>query len=348
MLVDTDQLRALLARCSEVDDKETKARVEAALRVEDPFASVRPITHETLAWLRNMAAELSIDLNNAVATPVWILPSPLVNAFVTRRNGQDDIIVYEGTLQVLAFLIWFWVSSTKLSTQIEKASMQEQDRIDIKNHRDLCLLLAPPLIMSCLRAPTPLPNLSTLLQAEDERTAKIHLICAECFMLLHEEAHVRLGHTAGGGSAPLLQEFKLIVDETLKDCQVEELEADAHALRSVAKNVRGHIAMGAIWFLLIVAYHEAFLMRVSTAHPLALNRMQAILDSRCMDEAQSRLTQVLIEGMSNTQISGQRFSHIPIHEKLNFFFGGRKPAFAADFIEWWLYFATKHLSRPST
>jgi hypothetical protein len=83
-------------------------------------------------------------------------------------------------------------------------------------------------------------------------------------------------------------------------------------------------------------------MRVSTAHPLAVNRMQAILVAHgdSMTVGELSLSQGLIDWMSKTQTSGQRFSHIPIDEKLQFFFGGRKPAFAADFIEWWLHYAS--------
>jgi hypothetical protein len=155
---------------------------------------------------------------------------------------------------------------------------------------------------------------------------------------------VELGQTVGKSSERA--EYTAALDEDMTPYKLDELAADRHSMECVPSRVRGLLAFGAIWFLQMINYYEALLVRFSYNHPFAVNRMQTLLDlyGPGMNDGERRLAKGFIETGRTTFTTGQRFSNLAADERVEMFFGGRKPAFAADFIEWFLPFALNFVS----
>src|SRR5271157_2024123 len=154
-------------------------------------------------------------------------------------------------------------------------------------------------------------------------------------MLLHENAHIVLNH--GGKSGRLSYSvFSFALQEDLSLRKSEELEADAHAVASVPKAARGLLAFGGIWFLRLVSYYEGLFSRLSKAHPLAINRQQALLSlyGYELKEAHRAMATEIIRFGEEMYTGNQQFSHYTDEEKLKIMFRGANHVYAQHVIQW--------------
>jgi hypothetical protein len=340
------QLRDILYSCKTYDEAETRRRADTALQSRSAIESIKQSTGETVTWLADSASKLGIELRKLLRAPVWVVPNPTVGVYCVRADGMDDIVVYEATFQLLAFIIWFWACIARTKGLMDRTSLSPADRDAIEGQMNEALKLAVPLFAHSIKVPGRLPDLRAGLTSADTNTAAIHLVLSEVFMLLHEQAHIDLGHTGGDGGKVLMHSQFEAEDET-DDYIAGEYEADRRAIASVPDPLQGYVAFGAGWFLMAVAYHEAFLSRVSAKHPWAINRMKAIMDafgSRMRDSDRSMMEEMMRMGQ-DTMTTGKRFANVPDSEKLNMMFYGRAPAYAADFIEWFFPFTNQFLMR---
>jgi hypothetical protein len=342
--MDESELRDILYSCKKHNVDETRRRAESALRSSNAVANIRRLTDETLAWLTDVARKLDFDLPKRLRTPVWIVPNPLADAYAVRNHDEDDIVVYEGMFQLLAFIVWLWGCIARTRMLLDKADLTRPDRTAIENQLLEVVKLAVPLCANSVREPTSLPDLRAGLPPAETNTATWHLVGAELFLLLHEQAHVDLGHLKAQSRHTMVHpHFEMT--EYMSAYKADEFEADRHTIATLAENRQGYVASGAIWCLTAIVYHESYLSRVSAKHPWAINRMKAILDrygSNMTDAERTHATELIRSG-SDAMTSGKRFGGVPDSEKLKMMFYGRDPNYAAAFIEWFFPFTNEFL-----
>jgi hypothetical protein len=341
-------LRRILKSCKKYDVEETRDRAERALNSENAAATIRHSTDETLTWLIDSSGQLSIPLLQVVRTPVWIVPNPLVGVYAARTGKEEDIVVYEGTFQILAFVVFLWACIHRTQSLLEKAKLNPTDRQDVEARLHQVIAFAEPLCALRVRRPTRLPDLRAGLLPAETEVAAWFLVAAEVFMLLHEQAHVDLGHTKGK-SGQTIARPQFSISEEVDDYMADEFEADRCAIELLPVERQGFVAFGAIWFLLSVLYHESLLTRLSVKHPLAINRMKAVLDrfGMSMRDSDRAFAAVLIESCREMMESGKRFSHVSESDKLTVMLSGQHPNYAAAFIEWFFPFSNSFLLQRS-
>lgn len=80
----------------------------------------------------------------------------------------------------------------------------------------------------------PLPDLSLLLPETRSRYVS-HAVSGACiYLILHELAHIELGHHRFHADSVKVFTANLVLDEKLTSFQNEEFQADLYALRSIA------------------------------------------------------------------------------------------------------------------
>lgn len=342
--MDEIELRNILDLSKKYNVEETRRRAESALQSSSAVASIRRLTDETISWLTDAANKLDIDLPERLHTPVWIVPNPLANAYAIRNHDEDDIVVYEGMFQLLAFIVWLWGCVARTKMLLGKSDLTPSDRTAIEKQLLEVVKLAVPLCANSVREPTRLPDLRAGLTPAETNTAAWYLVGAELFMLLHEQSHVDLGHLrAQPRHTVMFPQFE--VTEYMSAYKIDEFEADWHTITTLVENRQGFVASGAIWCLIAVVYHESYLSRVSAKHPWAINRMKAILDryGSSMTEAERSFAAELFRSGRDAMTTGKRFRSVPDSEKLKMMFYGHDPNYAADFIEWFFPFANEFL-----
>jgi hypothetical protein len=121
----------------------------------------------------------------------------------------------------------------------------------------------------------PLPRLGRALPAEAKNKLLVAFARSLWFVALHEIAHIRLGHTVGRpnfASAPTLA-----IAEDINISKAQEFEADAY----MAGRLEGNERAAAIDYLLtpldLIATLERRLSLSANTHPMALNRLSAML-----------------------------------------------------------------------
>jgi hypothetical protein len=341
-------LREILHSCRKYDVPETRQRAEMALNSQSAIGSIRQSTNETLDWLAEASTSAGIDLFQFVRTPVWIIPNPLVGVYTGRTDNQDDIIVYEGTFQLLAFVVFLWESIARTKKLLDQSKVSPQEREHIENQIIQVMGLGVPLCARQVVSPTPLPDLRVALAPAETDEAAGQLVSAELFMLLHEQSHVDLGHTKGK-SGQMVVRPQFAIPEKIDDYMADEFEADRCAVSAMPAKLQGAVAFGAIWFLLSVLYHETYLSRLNVKYPLAINRMKAIMDTfgSSMRDGDRYFAAVMIEDGQRTMESGKQFAEVPDAEKMYAMFRGASPNYAVDFIQWFFPYTNDFLLQRS-
>jgi hypothetical protein len=100
---------------------------------------------------------------------------------------------------------------------------------------------------------------------------------ALCFTLLHELAHIELGHLAFSPARSETRQFSLLEPEALNACQYDELAADAFALCLIPQQSRAAFGPSLVFMVGAFAFLEAFSGNLSADHPLAVNRMSQMV-----------------------------------------------------------------------
>jgi hypothetical protein len=263
----------------------------------DDMEGIVKQSRQYVEWLSEMT---EVDVARLARADVILLDSPLPDAQAVSFNGENYILLHRGFLNLVSF-------SADAVVLIDVCHDIEP-HVTIKDLAPHCLArwptvnmvagLASALTYAYFTQPVQLPVLHTRNLGPREQSIVARLTsCAELFAVMHEAAHIQLGHlSAGRARGPVRGEFLLPEPSSLE--KEQELEADAHAFAALDRSARRQMAWGAFHYLRIRGTSE-FIAPSSqaTAHPLAINRAHAILDAFApdFDDSTRRMAESAIE-----------------------------------------------------
>jgi hypothetical protein len=315
---------------------EQVSRINSMVQGSDPLRAVRQFTDsEYLSWLTTSFRKITDhELEPHLVVPVWLIPDGRFNARVVCTDGHWDIILNQGCVTLLCFCVSFWALSKRVGLLLRNPRLSKEERNDLELGFKDALGLSYPLIIKAIRDAAPLPDLRASTPADDQDHLAYFLVAAEVFLLLHETAHAVLKHAEGGELEEIPTDELWIREEHSRHKQIE-LEADKHALDVLPESPRMFVASGAHFMLDVVVCHEMWPQRLSTAHPLAANRIQRIETRDDVKAADFKriYNSDYLEHVRKIHTEAMQFEYSSV-ERLNIMFGGRTPQFACDFIEW--------------
>jgi hypothetical protein len=335
-----DEAKALLLEARAYNDPDTTKRVDSLLANPAWFHSLAEFSNQT----RNSTFDLikdvcHIDISTIMKSPIWIIPDPTTGCYVHTSGSVASVVVNEGALQCLCFMVSFFVAEVAVAEMAANPALRADDRKNMLGFLGNARSLHLPLIARNVHQPTEFPDLRKFLGKTGMDQVALYLTLAEAFMLLHENAHIALNHiTKPAGSSYSV--FSVAVEEDLNLRKSQELEADAHAVAALPKAVRGLVAFGGIWFLQLVSYYEALFSRLSKSHPLAVNRQQTLLSlyGSEMDKGHKAVATEIIRFGQEMYTGVQQFAHYSDEEKLKILFRGANHVYARDMIQWFFDF----------
>jgi hypothetical protein len=216
------------------------------------------------------------------------MPSPRFRIEARFCDKTPCIVIHQGFLTLLSFAMEVDVLAERYGRNLPDT---RQDLLWLKQ-----LLFARYLI-----APFTLPALRSALPDRESRAQFVHLLAtAETFAILHEVAHINLGHLADASKhlqpaeAPGLN----FIDA--------ELAADREAARQLG-DAFDVFRWGALNFLSQLNLYEMFTQAGSEAHPAAWSRLQALEGE---DAARTD------DPVSDTEMADARVAGLARHETL--------------------------------
>lgn len=123
---------------------------------------------------------------------------------------------------------------------------------------------------------------------------------ALCFVLMHELAHIELGHLSTNRLRSERFQPVLLESETLNQWQAEEMEADLYAWHLIQPATRHLFVPSIIFFLGAYTFIEVFSGPLNTAYPLAVNRLSNLLSHTDMKANDMKIAVSWVEQQANT------------------------------------------------
>jgi hypothetical protein len=318
---------------------EARRALLALLEAPAPALAIRKLTDEDyLDWLEGaVRAGTGLELRAHLRVPVWVLPDTRVSARVVTVDARTDIVLTQGMLHVLAFWVSFHASVARRAEGLASSPhVPGTLRHEIETTLLEALNALNALVIQSLHAPVPLPDFRRTFSKADAAMVGEHLVYAGLFLLLHENAHVVLGHHAlATGEIPDVSARAPWIAEPESPWKEREYEADACAFEALPAPAVEAAARGAFHVLGLTMYHEMWARRLGDSHPLSLNRMRAIC--RREEVARVRALRSLpdsLDRMRQVFEGRQAFAHDPL-ETVRIMLQGRTTTYACDFLDWY-------------
>jgi hypothetical protein len=243
---------------------------------------------EYAARLIPVAAGLGCPKSAIDQYPLVLMPSPRFRIEARFCDETPCIVVHQGFLTLLSFAMEVDILAERYGRSLPDT---RQDLLWLKQ-----LLFARYLI-----TPFTLPALRSTLQDRDSRAQFVHLLAtAETFAILHEAAHINLGHLAAASK------HVQPADAPGMDFIEAELAADREAARQLG-GAFDVFRWGAVNFLSQLNLYEMLTQAGSEAHPAAWCRIQALEG----EDAASK-----DDPVSDTERTAARVAGLARHETL--------------------------------
>lgn len=237
--------------------------------------------------LRSIATTLSSLLEETAATRLQEVPllaavGAFPNAFARETPEGTMIVVFDGLVDHLRF----FADLVTILGQLQQHCPDAVLAVDGGEAEPEALLFSTAcfaVLADCFAGNRRPPRLHEMLGPKQQRDVDLGVDTAVLFLLLHEMAHIELGHLRGHATSELAQ-IALIEPEQLDRTQIEEVEADRQAIGWIRPEHRSDIVSSIIFLLGTFAFFEAFAGGLSREHPLAVNRIAAIVADGAIDD----------------------------------------------------------------
>lgn len=220
---------------------------------------------------------------------------PYINAFALRDRTAPDgaVVVFEGLLHLIHYFTDLIAVLSQLQTERPDAVIDDGSG----GHHPEALLFSMAgfvLLAHFLETGEYPPLLHDLLGSDARRNVKIGFGASVVFLLLHEVAHVTLGHADVGGATSEAAALGGLEGEASLALR-QELEADAQAMAWIATSWRGPIQSSLIGLFGAHAFAEAFRGASDRHHPLAVDRLKSLSRAADLTEADREIVDSWIE-----------------------------------------------------
>jgi len=231
-------------------------------------------------YIEVLSKVCALDVSHLANAQIILLNSPLTDAQALRFKGEHYIFLHRGLLSIVSFAAEAIVLMTvcgQIHSRITAKDLMEHG-LGRWPSVDAVAGLSSALTYAYFMQPVKLPVLYTRDIGPRELSFVVQLTCsAELFAVLHEAAHIALGHLSGSPQASIVRN-EFLLPETSSQEKDQELEADAHAFAALDRAGRSKMARGAFLYLRILGTTEFLTQRAPEGHhPMAINRVHAIL-----------------------------------------------------------------------
>ena len=236
------------------------------LRLDDP--QTRNLRQISSGYCAQVLAEAAFDVLNRI--PLFYCDQPICNAVARRcADGSPYILMFSGMIDILTFRYGLNTLFGRI-----KGKFQARQRHELGELLHAAASLIHWFHLS--EEAFDLPDFYALLDEEHRLQVMHGLGGAIAFVLMHEAAHVSLGHLDGARStAPQLcsdLEF-----EGSTSWKSEEIDADRFAANAFRPPIRSAMMSSIAFVMETIGDLEVLCMPLPTTHPLILNRLHGFL-----------------------------------------------------------------------
>lgn len=224
--------------------------------------------------------------------------SSYINA-IPDISVEKRIIIFDG----LKHLIYYHIALIKVLDRLQKH--REASKYSLSDGEalpeSLAFSLAGYSILANFQENRQIPlAINDILgeRAQGEVLAAFH--GALCFVLLHELAHIELGHLSNKKLRSERFQPVLLEPEPLNQWQAEEMEADQYAWQLIQAETRHLFVPSIIFFLGAYAVIEVFSGHMTKAYPLAINRLSNLLSLTDMQANDMNIAVSWVDQQVNT------------------------------------------------
>lgn len=200
---------------------------------------------------------------------LYVLPFPTSVAWSQKLGNRQIIVIGRGMIQLIEHCTYSAYVIGKLPPEAQQIypinSLPDLSLSDILNYFIFLLLYR------FYRFAEPLPDLYEMISPDMHEPARISISGSVAFVLLHEFAHLALGHHDQDEVIPF--DVHKIVPEDISGDKQKEIEADQFALNCIIEEYRefGHFWMKQAFDFFVRM--EIISGQFTKSHPLALNRI---------------------------------------------------------------------------
>ena len=224
--------------------------------------------------------------------------SSYINA-IPDISVEQKIIVFDG----LKHLIYYHIALVKVLDQLIKH--RDTSKYSLPNDEviseSLAFSLAGYSILSDFQETRQIPiAINDILGERVQGELLAAFRGALCFVLLHELAHIELGHLSTKRLRSERFQPALLESETLNRWQEEEMEADLYAWQLIQSETRHLFVPSIIFFIGAYAFIEVFSGPLAKAYPLAINRLSNLLSHTDMATNDRNIAVSWVDQQANT------------------------------------------------
>lgn len=261
------------------------------LRALAPRQLPEPVIRRSIERIRRRQLELNIDDENMIAVSelvaeplkivsfethqalglceIYILPFSVCTAYSYPIDNRNIIVIGSGMIDLMEATSYSAHVIGRLPEQCDYIYPIES--LPDSNLHDLVNQFVFLLLFQFFHNGDPLPNIKALATPTMIKDARISFAGGMAFLLLHEYAHLDLGHHQNRQTSSLSIDH--IVTENLSAPQQQEHEADQHAIAYIEADYR---EIGHFWANSTFDFFtrmELLSGQFNQSHPLALNRI---------------------------------------------------------------------------
>lgn len=215
---------------------------------------------------RNFGIDLQRHLDGI---DLYVVPSPRYRIQALVHRDRPTIVIDQGLVALLSFRVET-MHFTALAREL--ANSAQTQPLDDKHPVMVFESLHLGLVYAYLDQPFQLPSLTGTMPAWMLARTVPGTVAVTTFLLLHEIAHVRLGHLARN---PVLWGDGF--DNALASLRAQEHEADIHATRlALTSGDPSGLLWGGGVFLMVHGMHEILMHIDRLTHPDAVIRLRNI------------------------------------------------------------------------
>lgn len=254
------------------------ARAAQEIRVNGVTARLESPESLALQSIMISHGELLSDTVKARLASVSLfgVESSYINAFAfLDGHGRENILVCDGLRQLVHYFADL-ITVLGLLMKLRPGATIGNSEGNRHDEAELFSMAGFVLLSDYLETGRFLPNLHEMLGEQHRQNVKHGFMAAMIFVMLHELAHLHLGHVLLDRPKSEAAALALLEPERLSVEQQDELDADAQALQWIGSDYRGPIQSSLIFLMGSHAFVEAFSGGLSQSHPLSINRLSRL------------------------------------------------------------------------
>lgn len=228
-------------------------------------------------------------------TDMFGVPVNFIDATVRRKEGRDQIFMFEGMQQ----LIFFYASLIRVMDLLGVEQPDYTVTVGGEDHPAVVLagMAGFAILADGMATGREFGAISDLVDPAAFRNTGLGYQGAVMFILLHELGHIERGHLGSGIGRSEVHEMELAFPEEIRSRQLKEFEADAFAIEAIREDMRAVWMSNVLFFLGPFAFIETFMHPKAAAHPLSANRISRLVKAAGLTGEDARIPLEIVDSL---------------------------------------------------